>query len=297
MAPAPVRRGMTILVAGATGTTGSLVVRRLVDKGIGVRALTRSQQSAEALTASGVEAVVSALDDADATARAAQGVTAAYLATSSSPELPALEGAFARVLAAQGVPLVKLSVVGATTDSPLRFGRGHAESEAAIKAAYGDSRAWTFLRPNGFMQNDLAWAQQVPGGTIAAAGMDSAWSIVDANDIADVAVTVLTDPASFAGRSITITGPAALTPRERVAALGRVLGRDLTAVDVPLDGFAATLRGYGMSDWYVEALVELMQMYGTGAAAPVAPDAQEVLGRPLKTWEQFVSDHRQAFAG
>ena len=288
---------MTILVAGATGTTGSHVVRTLLDGGVAVRALTRSTESAEKLTASGVEAVVGGLDDHDAVARAADGVSAAYLATASSPALPALEAAFAGTLAAAGVPLVKLSVIGAALDSPLRFGRGHAESEAAIEAAYGAGGSYTFLQPNGFMQNDLAWAQQVPSGTIAAPGMDSPWSIVDVNDIAAVAATVLTDPAAYAGRRIPVTGPAVLTPRERVATLSTAIGRDLAAVDVPLPAFADTLRGYGMDAWYVEALVELMELYATGAAGALTPDAEQLLGRPLRTWEQFVTDHRSAFTG
>jgi len=288
---------MTILVAGATGTTGSHVVRRLLGKGEQVRALTRSQESAQKLTADGVEAVVGTLDDADVVARAATGVSAAYLATTSTPDLPELEGSFARTLAAAGVPLVKLSVIGAAADSPIRFGRGHGQSEAAIEAAFATTGAWTFLQPNGFMQNDLAWAQQIPSGTIAAAGMDSSWAIVDVADIADVAVAALTDPAAYAGRRVPITGPAVLSPRERIAELSRVIGRDLLAVDVPLPAFAETLRGYQMSDWYVEALVELMQMYATGAAAHLTQDAEAILGRPLHTWEQFVTEHHQAFTG
>lgn len=288
---------MTILVAGATGTTGSLVLRRLRDAGIPVRALTRSAESAARLSAPGVEAVVGAPDDPGLIAEAARGVSAAYLATTSGPDLPEVEGAFSQALAAAGVPVVKLSVIGAAPEAPLRFARGHAESEAAIEAAYGASASWTFLRPNGFMQNDLAWAQQLPTGTIAAAGLDSAWSIVDAADIADVAVKALTAPGAHAGRRIPINGPAVLSPRDRIAALGRSLGRELNAVDVPLSSFADTLRGYGMSDWYVEALVELMEMYATGAAAQLTPDAEQLLGRPLRTWEQFVTDHHATFTG
>lgn len=288
---------MSILVAGATGTTGSEVVRRLVGAGVPVRALTRSADKAAALTAAGAEPVIAALDDADAVARAADGATAAYVATSSSPELPDLEGAFARTLAAVGVPLVKLSVIGASLDSPVRFGRGHAASEAAIEAAYGEAGGWTFLQPNGFMQNDLSWAQQLPGGTIAGPVMDARWSIIDVADIGAAAVAALTDPAAFAGQRLVLTGPAALSPRERVAVLSRVIGRELAVVDVPLPAFAATLRGFGMADWYVEALVELMELYATGAAAALSPDGEKLLGRPLRTWDQFVTDHRDQFAG
>ena len=131
---------MTVLVAGATGTTGAAVVRELVAATVPVRALSRSADRAAALTGPGVEAVAASVDDPDALRAAFDGVEAAYLVTPSTPTMAATEGAFARIAAEAGAHLVKLSVLGAAPDSPLRFARGHAESEAAIAAAGGTGR-------------------------------------------------------------------------------------------------------------------------------------------------------------
>ncbi len=285
---------MTKLIAGATGTTGAEVLTQLQAAGAHVRALSRSEEKATALRGPGVEAVVAAFDDPDSLAAAMDGVDAAYIVTTAAPDMAQTEGAFAQAAADAGVHVVKLSVIGASADSPLRFGRVHAETEAAIEAIGG---GWTFVRPNGFMQNDLAWAAQLPNGTVAGPVMDAAWSIVDVRDVAAVAVAALLDPAAHAGQRITVTGPEDRTPRDRVQALATALGRNLAVVDVPIDAVKEQLRGYGLSEWTVDGLGELFALYADGLAAGVSPEAEALLGRPLHTWEQFVADHRAAFAG
>jgi uncharacterized protein YbjT (DUF2867 family) len=285
---------MTVLVTGATGTTGSAVVTALVARGVPVRAASRTPDKLSALARPGVDPVV--LDRADpASLRSAlDGVTAAYLVTPAAPDVADSEGVFARAAAQAGVPVVKLSALGAAPDAPVRLARAHAEAEAAVEAAGG---TWTFLQPNGFMQNDLAWAAQVPSGKITGPVPDAAWAIVDVRDIGEVAAAVLADPGTYAGRRLALTGPEARTPRDRIRALGDALGRELAVVELPIPAALEQLRGYGVPAWTADGLGELLEAYAAGAAAAVAPDAVEVLGRPARTWETFVADHVTAFRG
>lgn len=285
---------MTVLISGATGTTGSAVVDALVAADVPVRALTRSEGNVAALRRPGVDAVAAAYDDPAALERAFADVVAAYIVTPSSPEMATVEGALARAAADAGAHVVKLSVIGAAPDSPLRLARPHAESEIAIEQLGG---TWTFLQPNGFMQNDLAWAAQIPSGTIATPVVDAAWSIVDVRDIAEVAVAALTDPDAHAGRRIAITGPEARTPRDRIAALADVLGHELAVQDAPMPAVEEQLRGYGMSEWNVAGLLELFELYAQGHAADVTANAEAILGRPPRRWEEFAVDHASAFGG
>lgn len=282
----------TVLVTGATGTTGSAVVTELVAAGVAVRALTRSPDRLGALARPGVEPVAAAHDDPAALRAALSGVGAVYVAIPSAPELPEREAAVARLAAEAGAHVVVLSTLGAAADSPLRFARMHAAAEAAVEAT---GATWTFLRPTGFMQNDLAWAGQVAGGTVAGPVMDAAWSIVDVRDVAAVAAAALTDPGAYAGRRLDVTGPEPRTPRDRVAALGAVLGRELAAVDVPIPAAVAGLRSYGVPEWQADGLGELFGLYAAGLATAVSADAAAVLGRPARTWETFTADHAAAF--
>lgn len=285
---------MTVLVAGASGTTGSEVAAQLAEAGVPVRAMTRSPEKVEAVRRPGVEPVVASFDDPGSLAAAFEGVSAAYVATSAGPDMAETEGAFARAAAEAGAHVVKLSVIAADAGSELRFGRVHAETEAAIEAIGG---SWTFVRPNGFMQNDLAWAAQVPSGTIAGPVMDAAWSIVDVVDVAAVAVAALTVPDEHRGTRITVTGPAALTPRERVAVLADTLVRELAVVDVPIPAVKEQLAGFGLDPWTVDGLGELFTVYAAGGAAGVSDEIEAVLGRRAGSWEGFVTQNAGAFRG
>jgi uncharacterized protein YbjT (DUF2867 family) len=63
-----------ILVAGATGVVGGMIVARLADQGKRVRALVRSGNSAESLSAGGVEMAIGDLKDRASLDRACEGV-------------------------------------------------------------------------------------------------------------------------------------------------------------------------------------------------------------------------------
>ncbi len=280
----------TVVVVGATGLSAGAVVAELVAAGVPVRALTRSARRRGGLERPGVEALT--VDGPDALAGALRGAGAVYLATPTAPDAAEVEGAVARAAADAGVPLVKLSTLGADPGSPLRFARAHAAAEAAVRTSGG---AWTFLRPNGFMQNDLAWAAQLPGGAVAVPVPDAAWSVVDVRDVAAVAAAALRDPARYAGRALHLTGPQARSPRSRVPALVALLGRELAVVEVPVAAHVEQLRGYGVPDWVAEGLGELLELYATGAAEAVLPDVEEVLGRPAGSWERFAGDHAAAW--
>lgn len=286
---------MTVLVAGATGTTGSVVARGLRDAGVAVRAMTRGDRAVPGLHEQGFEPVVADLADAASLAGAVAGVDAVYVATNASPQLPELEGALARAAVEAGVGhLVKLSVVGADAASPLTFARLHHEAEQRIRAT---GIAATFVRPNGFMQNTLAWAPGLAGGAVHAPVLDARWSIVDVRDIAAVAVAALCDRGAHAGETYTVTGPEASSGREQVAILAELVGRPVEAVDVPIPAAQEAMLAQGWPAWAVERMGELFELYARGEAEAVSPDVERVTGRPARTYREFAADHLAAFSG
>ena len=74
----------TVLVAGATGRTGSWVVRRLLHYGIRVRVLSRSDQKARELFGDRVEVAVGKIQDREDVVRAVEGCDAVISALGSS---------------------------------------------------------------------------------------------------------------------------------------------------------------------------------------------------------------------
>ncbi len=281
---------MTVLVCGATGTTGGAVLRQLRGDQAPARALTRSEESAQRLRAEGVEAVVADLGDPGSLPAALEGVDVVYVANPASAQLAEHEGNLARAAASAGVGLlVKLSVIGAAPDAPLTFGRLHHGAEEAIRAA---GVPFAMLRPNGFMQNTLAWAGQIPSGTVVGPVMHARWAILDVRDIAAVAARILLAPDQHSGQSYTLTGPEPSSPHEQVEILAELLERPIEPQEVPIQAAQEAIRGAGVPAQTVEWLGELWRMYARGDAEAVSPDVERLTGRPPYTFRQFAEDHR-----
>jgi uncharacterized protein YbjT (DUF2867 family) len=230
----------TVLVCGATGTTGLQVLGLLQSAGADVRALTRSPESASRLRETGADAVVGDLGEPSTLPAALDGVRAVYLTHPAFPDLPEHEGNLAR--AAGVAHLVKLSVIGVSPDSPVTFQRLLFAAEQQIKES---GVAWTMVRSNGFMQNTSAWAPQIAGGTVYGPVMDARWSIIDARDVAAAAATVLQDTATHTGRHRPGDILAARASRHLVGA-ARPRDHCATNLDRPGQGLDGGLRHAGV---------------------------------------------------
>lgn len=284
---------MSVLVCGATGRTGSEVIRQLRSAGVPVCAMTRSAESAQRLREEDLEAVVADLEDPASLPPALVGVDSVYVASPASPALPENEGNLARAAVDAGVGhLVKLSVLGCSADSPLALGRMHHDGEQAV---HSSGVRWTMVRPNGFMQNTLAWAGQIATGTVYGPVIDARWSIVDVRDVAAVAVAALRDPDSHAGETYTVTGPEPSSTREQVAVLAELLGRDIAVQEVPIAQAVQSMIHDGVPEWNAERLGELFHLYAEGVAEQTSPDVAAITGNPPRDYRQFAIDHLEGF--
>src|SRR5262245_5001446 len=258
-----------ILVTGATGNVGAELSRILTARGVPFRAMLRSPEAAEKVDAlAGVEIVVGDFDDAATIARALAGMERAFLLTNSSERAEAQQSAFIAAARRAGVRhLVKLSQLAADPGSPVRFLRYHAAVENAIRAS---GIAYTFLRPNLFMQGLLGFRTSIvaEGKFFAAAG-DAQISAVDVRDIAAVAAAALTTNG-HEGRIYDVTGPEALTHTGMAERLSEALGRRIEYVDVPPDVMREALIGAGFPTWQADGLLEDYAHYRRGEAAAIA---------------------------
>lgn len=282
-----------LLVTGATGTTGTAVLRALQAKGVAARGLIRDDAKAEHVRALGAEPVVGDLADPPSLSGALAGVERAYLVTPFSPKQPDLEQAFVEAAARAGVRhVVKLSVIGASPEAPVRFARSHAVAERTLRES---ELAWTFLRPSGFMQNNLAWAAQLRDGTFYTPCPHASVAVVDARDIGEVAAEVLTGDG-HEGKAYGLTGPEAVSFRDQALRLFGAAGREIAVEEVPLAEVKAAMLRAAMPQWNVDALGELLESYAAGGARATTSGVQDVLGRPPRSLDDFARDHVDAFA-
>jgi uncharacterized protein YbjT (DUF2867 family) len=284
-APAP------ILVTGATGNTGSVVLARLVERGANVRAMVHGSADGANLPA-GVTPVVADFDDADSISAALRGVGRAYLVTPSSERAEQQQLRFVDLAVKGGVrQLVVLSQLAADEQSPVRFLRYHGAVERQVRDIGID---YTFLRPNLFFQGLLAFAGSIASQSRFFAPIgDAAVSAVDVRDIAAVAVAALTEPG-HERRTYTLTGPRAVTHGEIAAALSGALGRPIAFVDVAPEDFARSLRGV-LPPWQIDGLLEDYAHYRRGEASATSDAVQRITGLPPIAVEKFASDYAPQF--
>ena len=283
-----------ILVTGATGSIGRELTQQLAAKNIPFRALIRKSEDAQLLPAGdGVEWAIGDLADTGSILRAAAGIERAFLLTNSSEEAEALQGNFVDSAQQAGVQhVVKQSQWAASPASPVRFLRYHAAVEDRLRQS---GMAYTFLRPNLFMQGLLSFQEPIKHQNkfFAAVG-DAKISLVDTRDIAAVAVAALTGEG-HENKTYNLTGPAALTHAELAARLSLAVGREIRFVDVSPDEMRHTLLAVGFPPWQAEGLIEDYAHYARGEAAAVIPDIQQVTGKPARRFEAFATDYAKAF--
>jgi uncharacterized protein YbjT (DUF2867 family) len=284
-----------ILVTGATGTNGRLVVQALLAGGARVRAMVQDPSRAADLHRAGAEVVVADFDRPETLDAALAGAERSLLLSAVDRRLVERETRFVERSKHAGLQhLVKFSAIGAHPAASFTFGRQHGTAERMIMDS---GLAFTFVQPNFFMQN-LLWSAgtlKTQGELSSSLGSTPA-SHVDARDIAAVIAAVLTSPLDrHAGRIHLVTGPAALSFDQVAETFSRVLERPVRYRNLSDEQLKAGLLGAGQDEWQATALVELNTYARQGHASVVTETVERITGRPARTLEQWLRDHAAVF--
>ncbi|WP_068925183.1 NAD(P)H-binding protein [Planobispora rosea] len=259
----------TTLIIGSTGKTGRRVAARLQDRGLPVRAGSRSGTPP--------------FDWADPATwePALRGVDAAYI--TYYPDLAA-PGASEAVRA-----LAALAVRSGVRRLVLLSGRGEPEAATAERAVQDSGAEWTIVRASWFFQNfdEGHLLEPVLGGTIALPAGDVAEPFVDADDIADVAAAALTEDG-HAGQVYEVTGPRLLTFAEAAGEISRAAGREVRYVPVSADGYAGMLMEYGVPAVEAEVLAGMFAEILDGRNAHLGDGVRRALGREPRDFTGYV---------
>ncbi|WP_433346296.1 NAD(P)H-binding protein [Microtetraspora malaysiensis] len=267
-----------ILILGGTGTTGRRIGRRLLDAGWPVRTASRTAGD-----------IPFDLGDPTTWAPALDGVTAAYV---MEPDLRASVDHHARIprfvaeAVAAGVRrLVLLSAhgVGEADDShPLK---------PAEQAVRGSGVDWTILRPDWFAQNfsESFWLAGVLAGALALPTGDGRTPFVDAEDIAEVAASALTEDR-HSGQIYQLTGPRAISFGAAADLIGTATGRTIRHVDVDPDVFVERQVANGVPADVARRLTGLLVAVRNGEGSPVSDGVERALGWPARSFEEYVAE-------
>lgn len=272
---------MTILVTGATGRVGRYLVDELLRDGQEVRALTRTPARATDLPPD-VSVAQGDLTDPGSLSAALEGVTGLHLLTISGADQAPLRTGPEIVEAARQAGVRRVTVLWSGQPSGV---------EEAVEAS---DLQWAILQPVEFMSNTLAWTESIRSeGVAREAFADELSAVIHEVDIARVARAALTTDG-HAGQHYSLTGPEALTVRERALAVGGALGRDIEFVELTERQFRDRARAEGVEEEVIDFVVSWHQN-PPPASYTVNDTVRQITGHPPATFAQWAAEHVGSF--
>jgi len=279
-----------VLVTGATGRVGRVVVDQLLAAGVPVRALTR--RPTEAGLPPAVEVASGDLTVPESADSALQGVGAVFLVWTAP--LTTAQAVVAR-LANHAARVVFLSSPHQTPhpffQQPNPMALLHAEIERLIAST---GLASTIIRPGMFASNTLLWwATQIQNGDVVRWPYGAAETApIDERDIASVAARALVEDG-HAGGDYVLTGPESLSQAEQVRTIGDAIGRRIQFEELSPEDFRRETAG----TWPAAVVDMLLAAWKAtlGRPAFVTSTVSDVIGSPARTFRQWAADHAAAF--
>jgi uncharacterized protein YbjT (DUF2867 family) len=279
-----------ILITTA-GKVGAESARLLTARGEPVRVLVRDPEKVAVLSQAGIEVVEGDLEVPGSIDAAMRDVSSVILVSLAIPtqELNVVDSAVRA-----GVDHVVKITSKASADSPIARQRGQAQIEAGLIAS---GLNYTLLRNNFYMQNLLMLAPAIAAtdsfGSSAGHGQVG---FIDTRDVAAVAAETAAAPAAHGGETYLLTGPQLLSYPDAAAILSKVLGRPIGFHPLTDEQQKQAMVSVGVPEHIAQMNAQALALLATGDSDWVTDDVPTILGRPARSFEQFSTDHADAFS-
>jgi uncharacterized protein YbjT (DUF2867 family) len=281
-----------ILVTGATGNIGSLLIPQIVESGAGVRAFVRDAAKGDALSQQGIDVIKGDLNDPESLALAVDGVDTVFTVLFNGPDAVAHGRNIISAAKKAGVRrIVKISGHGS---SKSRIIADHDVLDAELVQS---GLSYTIVKPTFFMQNAMMAAQ-----TIASDGVfylplgDGRLGMIDIRDVADAAHAVLTSDGHD-GQTYVLTGPTSVSMNDLAKAFSSALNREVSYVAVPPEAARESMLGMGLPEWTVDGFIELMVEFARNWGDGVTDNVERLTGHEARTIDRFAEDFAEVFGG
>ncbi|MFF5625589.1 SDR family oxidoreductase [Microbacterium sp. LWH10-1.2] len=269
---------MTILVTGATGNLGRLIIESLIERGASADQIVAGARDVAKAADLGVRAVHLDYTDPASVSAALDGVDSVVLVSSSEVgQRFAQHKAVIDAAAAAGVTKFVYTSAPKATTTDLILAPEHKATEEAIAASGLPS---VILRNNWYTENyvrDLATAAE--SGVLAAGVGDGRVASASRKDFADAAAVVLLEDGHL-GQVYELGGDVAWNYDELAAAFAEITGREVSYVRLDADEQVAALRAAGLDEGTAGFVAALDAGIRDGALADTDGTLARLIGRP-----------------
>jgi uncharacterized protein YbjT (DUF2867 family) len=259
-----------ILVLGSTGKTGKRVAARLQQLQVPTRLGSRN----------GVPSFN--WDDPANWDAVLEDIESVYITFQPDLAVPqAVEKIHLFITAAKAAGVKKLVLLS---------GRGEKEAEACEQIIVQSGVDWTIIRASWFMQNfsESFLLDSILNNEVVLPIIKSLEPFVDADDIADVVVAVLTDD-KHNHRIYELTGPELLSFETATAIIAEETKRLITYKAISMDDYVAILRSYDLPAGFTGLMQYLFTEVLDGRNESLTNDVAMILNREPTSFKAYVS--------
>jgi uncharacterized protein YbjT (DUF2867 family) len=148
---------------------------------------------------------------------------------------------------------------------------------------------YTILQPTAYMQNVLGRLEEVKEQRKYRVPyhVQATSSLVDLQDVAEVAANVLTDP-TYQGGTFELVGEEYIDQLTIAVALSGVLGVPIEAEQIPMQEWRENAEQSGLGEYAIETLVKMFQHYDQHGLIGNAKVLELLLGRKPTSFRQFL---------
>ncbi|MGW0960595.1 SDR family oxidoreductase [Streptomyces gelaticus] len=271
---------MSIVVTGATGELGRLVVEQLLATvpASEIAAVVRNGEKAAPLAARGVELRVADYDRPESLQNAFRAGDRVLLISGSEVgrRMPQHTAVIDAAEAADVAQLAYTGILGGP-DADFRLAAEHKATEQLI---LDSGLPHTFLRNGWYTENYTAnLAPVLAHGAVVANAGDGRVASATRADYAAAAAAVLTGEGHI-GAAYELSGDVAWSLAEYAAEISKATGKEITYRNVPAAVHQEILVGAGVPEFFAEILVDVDEAIKRGLLAATSGDLARLIGRP-----------------
>ncbi|MER5897953.1 NmrA family NAD(P)-binding protein [Streptomyces sp. NPDC001876] len=280
---------MSIVVTGATGQLGRLVIEQLLTTvpADGIAAVVRSKEKAASLAARGVEIRIADYDRPETLADVFRAGDRVLLVSGSEIGRRVAQHT-AVIAAAKAAGVAQLAYTGVLggPDADFQLAAEHKVTEQLI---LDSDLPYTLLRNGWYTENYTAnLAPVLEHGAVVANAGDGRIASASRADLAAAAAAVLTGEGHL-GAAYELSGDVAWSLAEYAAVVAAATGKEVTYTNVPAATHREILVGAGLPEGLAAILVDVDEAIGRGLLAGTSGDLARLIGRPTTPLAETVA--------
>lgn len=226
-----------------------------------------------------------------------EGIRSAYFLHPIAPGIISGAAYFAQAAREAGVTaIVNMSQISARRESASHAALDHWVAERVFDWS---GVATTHLRPTFFADwliyphlGKNIWTRK----TIDFPFGNGRHAPIAAEDQGRVIAHILANPAGHEGKIHTLHGTVEMNQTQIAAAMGEVLGAEITYAPATIDAFKQRMeQELKFPPFLVQHLVEVAQNYQDGIFAGTNDNVERITGKPALSVQDFIAKHRDVF--